>query len=318
MKTEPFINKIALFEVLLSITPGMFAAIITHNNIWLLASFFSVSSIMPYQRCYAKPSTSILHLVFTSFISLIASHYTHDPVVFTIFLVILGLILAYVDLHNPELQIGVRWIFISIIYSSFHLSEEKFINIELFIVILLGIFGVVLATKVAQKTLTGYKFIYHKEPYAFIYYFKYALPLLISSLVFFTFNLKQGQWLIWSSLSVVYLELELSKKRAEDRIKSLSIGVLCGIILTPILPHYFLMQFLYLTAIFLSLRIFNQAKNYRLSFGIRCCFIMLYANHNFMEVGKYRVLNIVVGAIIGFSTSYMITKIAKNSEIYKK
>jgi hypothetical protein len=61
------------------------------------------------------------------------------------------------------------------------------------------------------------------------------------------------------------------------------------------------------------LRAFNI---YRLAFIIRCTLVILFANHNFIEMGKYRLINVFLGGVIGLFSSwiYNIYLTAKNQK----
>lgn len=58
----------------------------------------------------------------------------------------------------------------------------------------------------------------------------------------------------------------------------------------------------YFAGILLSLRAF---RNYVLAFTIRCALVILFANHNFIEMGKYRLINIFLGGAIGLFSSWI-------------
>lgn len=302
MAQQPLINKLGFFEILLTILPGLIMAVVSSNDIWLLSCFYAVCGMMPFRFSYNNKLSSIVHLIIIFILSIYLDSLLKTPIIFCLNLILLSLILGYVEFHNQWMKTAVNYLFIGIIYSSFKLQHINLSHTQEFQIFLLSIFSIVLGLVFSPKQLLKQSFLLNYSSYDFIYYIKYVIPVSVCLLLWQFFKIQQAEWLIWSSLSVFNLEFNQSKKKINYRLRGCLIGVTIGLILSQIIPSSNFLTYCYFTGILLSLRTFN---NYLVAFTVRCALIILFANHNFVAIGTYRLSNIFLGGVIGLTASWL-------------
>jgi hypothetical protein len=125
-----------------------------------------------------------------------------------------------------------------------------------------------------------------------------AIAVLAAAALVEIFNLAQGQWVIWSSASVVVGDLATSTHKLELRIIGASVGVPLGFLIGLCLPTSQVGYSFAEIGALLTLVAFNR---YVVGFGSRCFFIALAAilAGNGSGIGEERVTNVLVGGVIG-------------------
>lgn len=110
-------------------------------------------------------------------------------------------------------------------------------------------------------------------------------------------NIGYGQWLIWSSVSVI-ISLNSHKKKLFDRIQGAILGVSIGIIIFQIIPKSSLIYPVSSILIFVTLIMFNH---YLIAFTSRCFFITLaLLAMEMSDIPMMRILLVSFGGIIGY------------------
>jgi len=314
-KINSWLNKLGILEILLAVFPGSILAFIFKNDLWLLASFMAVCAIMPFARSYKYIAQSILHLIIIFLLSIGLSKLTNSVLIFVLVLVVISLVLGYIEANNAFLKPSISWLFIGIIYSSFKLSHYSLIYSQFLEIFAISLISVTLSLILSPQPIIKQHIQLHFKSSLIISYAKYVLPLIITIIFWQIFKIKEAEWLIWSSLSVINLELAKSKEKSILRFKGVLIGVILGVILISLLPENNWLNYLYFAGILFSLRSFNS---YFVGVIVRSTFIILYANQNFIEIGKYRLMNILLGMLIGFLSSYVLSKLSnKRLNLYK-
>ncbi|HVV69355.1 MAG TPA: FUSC family protein [Gammaproteobacteria bacterium] len=120
-----------------------------------------------------------------------------------------------------------------------------------------------------------------------------------------------GEWVIWSTAAVITADLSSSKKKIQDRLIGLFIGVPLGFFVGQFLPKNIVTYSIAVLAVMMSLVTF---KTYRVAFTCRCFFIALasYLATATPQIALERVENVILGGIIGMASLYIADNIAGN------
>ncbi len=110
------------------------------------------------------------------------------------------------------------------------------------------------------------------------------------------------EWVIWSSLSVVYPELDAVLLKFKHRAMAGGIGVCAGLGIGLVLPHSILVPYFFFILICLSLKMF---RDYFVAYLLRSGCVVIYAvNQGSMQIAFDRILNVVLGGMIGLVSTY--------------
>jgi uncharacterized membrane protein YccC len=140
----------------------------------------------------------------------------------------------------------------------------------------------------------------------FVFNFKYILPVTIAVLIWHIFDLQEPQWIFWSSLSVVYPELDDTILKLKQRSFGVLLGAGGGLIIGLILPNSIIVTYVCFIMIMLSLKMF---QDYFPGFLFRCFFVVLYAGNLSSEIALIRLSNVVIGGLIGALCTLLLIKI---------
>lgn len=302
MSKQPLVDKLGLVEVSLTMLPGLSLAIWNKNGMWLAASFFAVCSLMAFRHSYNNLFSCLIQLIFTFILGIGLVLLFKTPLLFCLSIILLSLILGYIEFNNPWMKMAISYLFIGTIYPVFKLQITNLNYHEYLQIFLLSIFSLILGLIFSPKPKLKQPFIVRYNPQNIVYYAKYILPVTVCLIIWRVFNMKEAEWLIWSSLSVFNLELSKSKQKIDYRLRGGIIGVITGFALMQILPQNNMLTYCYFAILLLSLRSFN---NYVFGFAIRSVAVVLFASSNFMAIGEYRLFNIFIGGAIGFIASWV-------------
>lgn len=118
------------------------------------------------------------------------------------------------------------------------------------------------------------------------------------------FHLPNSQWMIWSSLSTIAIDLPASRERLRARMTGALIGCPAGFLVGLALPHDPLTYALATMGILLTLVAF---RTYVFGFTARCALTALAAvvAGGTVDVAGQRVVNVIVGGIIGVVAQHL-------------
>lgn len=118
------------------------------------------------------------------------------------------------------------------------------------------------------------------------------------------FDLPNSQWMIWSSLSTIAIDLPASRARMRDRLLGACIGCPAGFLGGWLVPHDRLTFALATMGILLTLVSF---RTYRLGFTLRCAFTALAAvvAGGAVDIAGERVVNVIAGGLIGLVAQHL-------------
>lgn len=320
----PSSAKFAVLEVLLVLLPGSLLLLFTNNPLWFICSFFSGCSIMAYGTFFTKKYSVIIFaalMCITSFALLMILEgnlslcplcgydVTSHKVLFSIALVLLALLLGTLEYINPLLSTPIAWFFIGIIYTPFNFYEKGFAKynpsylmlIAILLVTMISVWMSLFFSPKIKKISTPKKIKFKYQLQEIIYHGKYAIPLIVALILWNVFSLQKTEWLIWSSLVVVNINARTSWKKVKDRSLAGILGVIAGLLISFLLPNNKFIMFFCYYGIFLTYR--TLGHRIFLMVTITCTLLILISNQNFLEMGKLRFINIILGAIIGYSSS---------------
>lgn len=118
------------------------------------------------------------------------------------------------------------------------------------------------------------------------------------------FDLPHSQWMIWSSLSTIAIDLPASHARLRDRAVGACLGCPAGLVGGLLVPHTRFTFALATLAILLTLVSF---RTYRLGFAFRCAFTALAAvvAGGSLDIAEERVVNVIAGGLIGVVAQHL-------------
>jgi hypothetical protein len=129
---------------------------------------------------------------------------------------------------------------------------------------------------------------------------------------------KNGQWVIWSSVSVLITgNLSIARVKWRDRTVGTLLGVPAGIAIATLLPHNFEILAVATLATALTLVAF---RSYAVGFGARCMcvsFALIVAGETTLQAGS-RIENVIIGSSIGIVVWSVSRSIRVNSMRFGK
>ncbi|MBN8709213.1 MAG: hypothetical protein BGO12_11945 [Verrucomicrobia bacterium 61-8] len=125
-----------------------------------------------------------------------------------------------------------------------------------------------------------------------------------------TFQLPNSQWMIWSSLSVIAIDLPASRAKLGDRMFGTIVGCPPGFLCGWLLPRNETVFALATLGILLSLVAF---RTYRVGFTVRCALTALaaVAGGGSASIAEQRVGNVIIGGIIGLVAQHLAEWVAR-------
>jgi hypothetical protein len=302
-----------------AILPGIAVSALTGNLVWLLASFFAVCSVIPYVSSHGLKWFTLLNgLLICGVAYILHLMLLEQWYCFLISVTILAIFMGFIDNAHKELSSLSRWIIIACVYGAFKLGDSSITETTLLVMTFLTAAGVVMALMLPLKNkieMVTIKFIPMKHE-MFLFNFKYMLPTLVSISVCHYLKLSEPEWVIWSSLSVVYPELDAVLLKLRRRVMAGGMGVCGGLAIGLVLPHSILVPYFCFIMICLSLMIF---RDYFLAFLLRSGCVVIYAvNQGSMQIAFDRILNVVLGGIIGVVSTYALIYLYRRAFYSKK
>ena len=293
----------------LAIAPGITYAIWQQSALWLVAPFLAMCGILPYGGSYRTIWLALLNVVVICSLAFLVKHLIllHSLPSMLIFIVCLALVAGFVDSAEAQLKSFSSWLIIGSIYGGEHLVAYSLGESDVLKLILLAFAGIILATifRLQGSIRLEPKLPRVHEP-EFIFCFKYLLPMVCTTLLWFKLDLHEAQWLVWSSLSVVFLEIEALYLRFQQRSLAVILGCSSGLLVSHFLPVSEFITYLSLILLLLSLRGF---KDYFPAYFLRCFLVVIYAGNHSLAIAYERFSNVILGGLIGFICTYCLIKV---------
>ena len=302
-----------------AILPGIAVSVLTGNLVWLLASFFAVCSIIPYVSSHGLKWFTLLNGLLICGVAyilhfMLLEHWYY----FLISITILAIFMGFLDNAHKELRSLSCWIIIACVYGAVKLGDSSITELTLLVMTFLTAAGVVMALMLPLKNkieMVNIKFIPMNHE-LFLFNFKYMLPTLVSIIVCHYLKLSEPEWVIWSSLSVVYPELDAVLLKLRRRVMAGAMGVCGGLVIGLVLPHSVLVSYFCFIMVCLSLQIF---RDYFLAYLLRSGCVVIYAvNQGSMQIAFDRILNVVLGGMIGLVSTYALIYLYRQLYIHRQ
>jgi len=302
------LNFTRIKMLLIAIFPGLFVSICTGNLLWLTASFLTVCSILPYTSSHNSRMLVFIHafliaaVIYLVVFALRVNHYY-----LLLILPALAIVAGSIDNIHENLRSFSSWLIIGGVYGGVELSENTFSLNELIYLMLLTLISLSVVVFLFSKRVNPIRFrpVMPSNP-QFIFNFKYVMPVIIITLIWVCFNLHEPQWAFWSSLSVVYPDMQDALVKLKQRAYGVLLGAGLGLLIGLLLPHSIIITYLCFVMIMLSLRMF---QDYFPGFILRCFFAVLYAGNLSTRVAFVRMSDVILGGIIGITCTFLLVKI---------
>lgn len=282
-----------------AILPGIAVSIYTQQMLWTVGAFLAACGIIPYLTSYSARWLALFNLLLICALAYVVKYLliiSIWPLTLGFLIVLAGAAGTFDNIH-PQLRSLSSWLIIGTIYGGVKLSEYSLSMIDLAGIIILACWGIVLAISFfkSEAKQVELKLVDYRHP-DFMFNFKYILPIALSGLIWYVYKIKEPEWLLWSSLSVVNTELNLLVEKFRQRVIGATIGVGLGLIVGLLLPHSQWVAYICFIMIILSLRGF---KDYFTGYFVRSFFVILYAGNHSLEIALLRSSNVIIGGIIG-------------------
>lgn len=302
------LNFTRMMILFIAIMPGVMFSIFSGQLFWLTSSFLAVCSILPYLISFKKRLFSLTNaLIIFSLIYLVIISLGFGWIYLLILLAVLSLIAGFLENIDEGVRGYTTWLTIGTVYGGeklvhYHLSLEQWIFMGM-----LTLIGIGCAIFFYSKKIMGKSFdLQVASTKNFIFNFRYLGPVVFSVLVCHYFNIREPQWMLWSSLSVVYPDFESVILKMKHRLFGVSIGVSCGLLIGLLLPSSEIVTYICFVMIMLS---FGMFEDYAPCFLTRCFFVVLYAGNDSTEIALTRLSNVIIGGIIGILCTFFLSKI---------
>jgi uncharacterized membrane protein YccC len=127
--------------------------------------------------------------------------------------------------------------------------------------------------------------------------------------VVMVWRLDHGQWMIWSTASVITGDLTSGRQKLRDRMVSALVGVPAGIGIGVLLPHG---AFAYDLASLVAVLTLVAVRPYVVAFGLRCASVSLALMLAGQSLGMAaeRASHVILGGLIGFTVMHAVRVVA--------
>ena len=282
-----------------AVLPGLVVSIYTHEMLWTLGSFLAACGIIPYTTSYDKRWIALFNMLVICALAYVVKYLLALNIwPLTLgFIVLLAAVAGTIDNIHPQLRSLSAWLVIGTIYGGVKLSEYPLAINQLLGIIALAFLGVLLVIALFKSEVKQIelKLVHYSHP-DFMFNFKYVAPIGIAGLIWYAFKIKEPEWLLWSSLSVVNTELNLLFEKFRQRAIGVVIGVVAGLGVGLLLPHSQIVAYTCFVVIIIGLKCF---KDYFTGYLVRSFFVILYAGNHSLEIALLRSSNVLIGGLIG-------------------
>lgn len=300
------IDKRWIKILLCAILPGVAVSIYTQQMLWTIGAFLAACGIIPYLTSYSARWLALFNLLLICALAYVVKYLlilSIWPLTLGFIIVLAGAAGIFDNIH-PQLRSLSSWLIIGTIYGGVKLSEYPLSLSDLAGIIILALLGIILAISFFKSDAkqVELKLVDYRHP-DFMFNFKYVFPIAITGVIWMVFKIKEPEWLLWSSLSVVNTELNLLFEKFRQRIIGALIGISAGLMVGVLLPHSQWIAYTCFVIIMVSLKCF---KDYFTGYFVRSFFVILYAGNHSLEIALLRSSNVIIGGIIGVLATSML------------
>ena len=334
----------SLILAVVSLLPIFIGFLWLHEPLLFNVGLVTISLFIPIDRTQTGLYLTILQFVLIWACFTLLFFTFEQPYLFVLLCAAMGFSVIYFTRYDSNLRTLANFIFIPAVYLAceIHASTPQtaikaiytqfvlLMPIALVTILILAVAMHLLAHhKLSNRFPSGWMFkpftqrILHGETCGKIEsnWLKPAAAIFLGTLIAASFvafkHIPHGEWIIWSTAAVITADIGSSKKKMQDRLIGLVIGVPLGFFVGQFLPKTTITYSLAVLALMLTLVAFNK---YRVAFGSRCFFVALasYIATATPKIALERIENVILGGIIGLASLYITHAMAANFSKKKK
>lgn len=326
------INWNALLLAILALLPILIGYVFFQDNLWFDVGLVTISLFVPIARIKSGINLAIVQFLLILLCFSLLFFAFNIPYLFGVLCALIAFGSIGITRYDNNLRTVANFIFIPAVYLTCELRENLaadsvlsvyYTFISLMPIALLSIIIVVIMKEyisyrnqknnqvlsVGQWKFLTHQVLHGKKPdrQMKLNWLKSAIAIFVGVLIAAVFVLTKpidhGEWVIWSTAAVITSDLVSAKKKSQDRLIGLFLGVPTGFFLAQFLPKTPLIYSLAALSVMLTLIAF---KSYRMAFGSRCFFIAIasYIATTTPQIALERVENVMIGAVIGLAALY--------------
>lgn len=308
-----YIDLRKIYAALINLIPTIMLSSVFSDENWQQAMLVSISTFIVQDRLKTSPVMVIIHSMMISVCFLAFINLANHALLFSVICSSTAAFTLRLAGWGNNLRVAGSFTFIPALYLAFEFNKnlpDNF-NYTCTLPLLLYIWIATLPTLVMslfhqwRVFLRSHSLFYrHKTPDLGAKS-EYKLPLIACAIAVFLCSMivkyehiLQGQWLIWSAVSVITGEMKTSHRKYQSRVIGVAAGGLAGMLIGTVLPHNAFLVETGAIVIVLSLVSF---KNYTMEYFIRCtsvAFVVTLLDEQTSLIFT-RAFNVLIGGLIG-------------------
>lgn len=333
---EGWLNRsLHLYKLLTAIAitlPVIILSVLGDDANWLKATLVSVSVFIVYDQLKTSPLMIIVHCTMISLCFSLFINFMDNALIFPVVCSAVAAFTLRMAGWGKAFRNAGSFTFIPALYLAFEFYGDLSPNFRCGEVVhlLVYIWGAALPTLLIsiymhnrhlnpkKAVCPGFFTRLHHNTSGFGARLEYRVPLLATAMAVFAVSLivetgqiSQGQWLIWSTVSVITGDAATAHKKYKSRAIGVVTGVPVGLLIGYLLPHN---AFFVETGIAITALSIVSFKNYTLEFITRCAcvaFVMTVLDADFSLL-LTRVTNVLIGGLIGILIYIFVDKIVSS------
>jgi hypothetical protein len=313
------LDHVAAMRAVIVLTPLVLLAMISGESIWLRAALVTISTFIAMERSGLAPLGTLLHgaAILVSYLALLAAQ-AAEPL-FVLGCVLLAAASILLTGWDARLRSLGNFTFIPALYLACETEEWEgpgnplHRGIHFLPAMALAILPILVMSAIEHRktrplhvsrlwhfrAVLSWAARNESIPYleALV---ATALAVGLAAHTVMVWRLDQGQWMIWSSASVITGDLTSGRQKLRDRIVGALVGVPAGIGAGIFLPHS---AFTYDLTLLVAVLTLVAVRPYVLAFGLRCTCValaLMLAGHS-SGMAAERASHVILGGLIGFT-----------------
>ncbi|KTS73511.1 FUSC family protein [Pantoea stewartii] len=321
------INLSKIYAAIINLLPTIMLYSVFSDENWQQAMLVSISTFIVQDRLKSSPVMVIIHSVMISVCFLAFINVVNHAFLFSVICSSTAAFTLRLAGWGNNLRVAGSFTFIPALYLAFEFNKNLPDNFSYTctLPLLLYIWVATLPTLVLsffhqwRVFMRSRSLVYrHKNP-ELGEKLEYKSPLIACAIAVFlcsmiveSEHILQGQWLIWSAVSVITGEIKNSHRKYQSRAIGVAAGGLAGMLIGTALPHN---AFLIETGAIVTVLSLVSFKNYTLEYFIRCtsvAFVVTLLDEQTSLIFT-RAFNVLVGGLTGV----LLFKIVEKTRSYR-
>jgi hypothetical protein len=322
------LDHVAATRAVIVLTPLVLLAMILGDDIWLRAALVTISTFIAMERSGLAPLGTLLHgaAIIVSYLALLATQ-TAEPLFVAGCAMLAAASILFSGWDSRLRSLG-NFTFIPALYLACETEEwrgpgnQLHRGIHFLPAMMLAILPVLVMSALEHRNtrplhvsrLRHFRAVlcWAERNESIPYFEALVATALAVGLVAHTvmvWRLDQGQWMIWSTASVITGDLTSGRQKLRDRTVGALVGVPAGIGTGIFLPHS---TFAYDLALLVAVLTLVAVRPYVLAFGLRCTCValaLMFAGYS-SGMAAERASHVILGGLIGFTVMYAVRVVA--------